>query len=186
MGAPCSLASGVDELAGDRSAEIPALSPTMSSMQNLALDFINRYFARWGQSPTLGELAAHLGTSRKRAHEIVHQLAAKQMIEVVAGKARGIRLVDRTKELSEQVVLARLLAEGWTIGAGSRIIFPPGEAEGVTENGLFLLPLLDHLAEADQMGMGTNGETETAGVAKHGRTRAAADPEATNRAGRSE
>jgi SOS-response transcriptional repressor LexA len=135
------------------------LSPTMSSMQNLALDFINRYFARWGQSPTLGELSAHLGTSRKRAHEIVHQLAAKQMIHVVGGKARGIRLIDRTKELSEQDVLARLLAEGWTIGAGSRIVYPPGHVEGVTENGLFLLPLLDHLAAADQTGI-KDGETD--------------------------
>src|SRR5258707_99321 len=160
MGAPCSLALGVDERPGESVAGPPMLSPTMSSMQNLALDFINRYFCRWGQSPTLGELAAHLGTSRKRAHEIVRQLAAKQMIEVVAGKARGIRLVDRTMELSEQAVLARLLAEGWTVGAGSRIIFPPGEVEGVTENGLFLLPLLDHLAEADQMGMGIDGGTE--------------------------
>jgi hypothetical protein len=152
MGAPCSLASGEGEKPGDRTVERAMLSPTMSSMQNLAMAFIQGYFTRWGVSPTLGELAAHLSTSRKRAHEIVHQLADKQMLDVVAGKARGIRLRDRTEELSEHDVLARLLREGWTIGDGSRIIFPPGDETGVTENGLFLLPLLDHDHEPDQCG----------------------------------
>jgi hypothetical protein len=135
------------------------LSPTMSSTQNLALAFIQGYFGRWGVSPTLGEISAHLSTSRKRAHEIVHQLATKRLLEVTAGKARGIRLVDRTQELSENQVLARLLAEGWTIGAGSRIIFPPGDAQGVTENGLFLLPLLDHDHDPDQAGT-KDGKTD--------------------------
>ena len=144
---------------GGAGGGLPHLSPTMSSMQNLAHDFIKGYFKRWGVSPTLSELGAHLKTSRKRAHELRKQLAAKGFIDVVAGQARGIRLIDRTSELSEQDVLARLLAEGWTIGAGSRIVFPPSEAQGVTENGLFLLPLLDHLSDADQTGI-KDGETD--------------------------
>jgi DNA-binding IscR family transcriptional regulator len=34
------------------------------------------------------------GVSRQRAHDIVHQMAVEKMIEVVAGKPRGIRLID--------------------------------------------------------------------------------------------
>jgi hypothetical protein len=100
------------------------LCATMSSRKLQALDFIKRYFAKWGHSPTLGEIGAHLGVSPKRAHDLVHQLAIEKMIEHISGKARGIRLVDRGQQLSEADVLLRLSSLGWTIGTGG-VIEPP-------------------------------------------------------------
>lgn len=122
MGAPVVLGAGEgDEGRGDP----PRLTPTMSSRKLLALRFIKTYFARWGHSPTLGELSAELRVSRKRAYDLVHQLADDQMIEVMSGKTRGIRLIDRGEELSEADVLARLVQMGWTIGKDNQVIVPP-------------------------------------------------------------
>src|SRR4051812_45210802 len=94
------FSSGVDE-----EQDPPRLTPEMSSRKLIALRFIKNYFVLWGHSPTLGELAAHLDVSRKRAHDLVHQLAEEEMIQVTAGKTRGIRLADRGEELSEADVL---------------------------------------------------------------------------------
>lgn len=141
-----------------RRPDAPArLSPTMSSRKLIALDFIKRYFARWGHSPTLGEIAAAMDVSSKRAHDLVRQLAAEKMIEHVAGKTRGIRLVEKAEELSEADVLARLSALGWTVGDGARLIEPPpgcppgaepnakacASGAPLTDKGLPLLPILD-------------------------------------------
>jgi hypothetical protein len=174
MGAPVSVASGEDGTAAGRTAGPPRLSPVMSSMQNLALDFIKRYFRRWAQSPTLSEIAAELGVNRKRAHELVKILAEKGFIETVPGKTRGIRLIDRTEELSEQDVLARLLADGWTIGDGSRILQPPGDP--VTENGLFALPLLDHPEVSDRVGIDKDGQDQAGGARPQPGNRRATGP----------
>jgi hypothetical protein len=150
------MEAGRDEFA---SGETARLSASMSSRKLLALDFIKRYFARWGHSPTLGEIAAVLEVSTKRAHDLVHRLAAEKMIEVTAGKTRGIRLVDRAEELSEADVLARLSAMGWTIGDGSQVIQPPlGQAYPLTEKGLPELPILDHVRDSDCGGTGTSGD----------------------------
>jgi hypothetical protein len=92
----------------------------MSSRKLIALDFIKSYFARWGHSPTLGELAAHLDVSRKRAYDLVHQLAEEEMIQVTAGKTRGIRLVDRGEELSEADVLCAWWRWAGPSGRGAR------------------------------------------------------------------
>ena len=136
------------------------ISAVMSSRQHQAKDFVERYFMRHGVSPTLGEIAAGIGVSKKRAHVVVHAIARKGTWEIVAGEARGIRLVDRTLELSENEVLARLLAAGWTIGDGNRIIQPGGLASTVTEKGLFALPLLDHAFGSDQAGSDEDGKTD--------------------------
>lgn len=140
----------------------------MSSRKLQALDFIKRYFLEWGHSPTRGEIAAELGVSTKRAHDLVDRLANDQMVERETGKTRGIRLVDRSEELTEADVLLRLSALGWTIGQGSRVIPPPtnpadaaiGAAivQGLMEKGLHALPLLDHVPD-DTTGAGINENT---------------------------
>lgn len=163
---------GWDEF-GAASAGVARLSPTMSSRKLIALDFIKRYFARWGHSPTLGEIGAALDVSPKRAHDLVHQLATEKMIEHVAGKARGIRLIEKAEELCEADVLARLNRLGWTIGDGNRVIAPPagegGEPDelalplltGLTEKGLPELPILDHDADGvESAGTDTSGESQ--------------------------
>ncbi|WP_185829152.1 LexA family protein [Sphingomonas ginkgonis] len=158
------------------------LSPTMSSRKLQALDWIKRYFARWGHSPTQGELAAALGISGKRANDLVHALARDKMIEHVAGAARGIRLIERGEELSEADVLIRLAAMGWTIGAGGTLIQAAGvmqpdpgpvasmlerlaalDAPALTEKGLSDLPLLDHdpLGDRDEEQDGTTAKASS-------------------------
>jgi hypothetical protein len=152
--------------------ELGRLTPAMSSRKLQARDFIYRYFARWGYSPTLGEIAGELGVSRKYAYDLVHQLATEKMIEVVAGKARGIRLIDRGEELSEADVLFRLLGLGWTVGQGDHVLIPPAApitAGGVTHavlralttNGLSGLTVLDFDPDdRGTAGMGIDGERE--------------------------
>jgi hypothetical protein len=144
----------------------------MSSRKLLALDFIKRYFAQWGRSPTLGELGAALGVSTKRAHDLVQSLASDRAIEHLAGKTRGIRLPDRAEELSEADVLVRLAALGWTVEDGNRLM-PPGigampragsaiadavsrSLAGLTEKELPLPPELDHIEWIEEAG--TNGK----------------------------
>ncbi|MDF1506438.1 hypothetical protein PYV61_26020, partial [Roseisolibacter sp. H3M3-2] len=53
------------------------------------LELVKAFNARYGRSPSMGEIAGHFGISRGRAHELVHALAFKRMIEVVHGKAYG-------------------------------------------------------------------------------------------------
>jgi hypothetical protein len=145
----------------------------MSSRKLQALDFIKRYFARWGKSPTLGELGAALGVSPKRAYDLVHQLAKEEMIEHVSGKARGIRLPDRTQELSEADVLVHLAKLGWTIGVEGLVVQPPAPVPGqardlsetllrtLTEKGLHGLPELDHEEDCELgSGEGSDGSNE--------------------------
>jgi hypothetical protein len=137
----------------------------MSSRKLHALDFIKRYFAKWAYSPTIGEIAAELKVSRQRAHDIVHRMAVEKMIEVVAGKPRGIRLIDRAEELSEADVLLRLLSEGWTVAHGDKIVVPPEGDSGsiaqlalvqLTRTGLSELLELDHVPEIDDAPPPTN------------------------------
>lgn len=142
------------------------LCPTMSSRKLQALDFIKRYFAQWGYSPTLGEIAAELEVSTKRAHDLVHALARDGLIEHIPGKTRGIRLLERSEELSEADVLLRLAAMGWTIGHGGYVIKAP-RGQGVDrlsaalltalmEKGLPDLPELDHDPAQSGKGSGSN------------------------------
>ncbi|MDP8995104.1 MAG: MarR family transcriptional regulator [Pseudomonadota bacterium] len=108
------------------------LSPTMRSRKLQALDFIKRFFAQWGHSPTLSEIAAALGVSKQRASGLVERLSRERQIEVVASKPRGIRLPDRSGEFSEADVLLRLQQMGVHI------------VGGLTEKGLPPLPELGH------------------------------------------
>ncbi|HXH52556.1 MAG TPA: hypothetical protein VNH53_03880 [Sphingomicrobium sp.] len=150
----------------------------MSSRKLLALDFIKRYFAQWGCSPTLGELAAELGVSNKRAHDLVHALAQAQMIEHAAGQTRGIRLINKSEELSETDVLLRLAASGWTIAYGDKMLVPAEAAsqppaavaaalaKALTEKGLPDLPELDHDPDEPAAGCGTYEAGARAGAAE--------------------
>lgn len=151
-------------------AESPRLTPEMRSRKLQAHDFIKRYFARWGHSPTLGELSSHLGVSRKRAYDLVHQLSEEQQIEVVAGRTRGIRLIDRSEELCEADVLARLVTFGWTVGRENEMIAPPLKLSfptpPLTEKGL---PPLDYIEdEAVETGDGSRGEGNDGKISETG------------------
>lgn len=162
----------------------------MSSRKLQALGFIKRYFLEWSQPPTLGEIAAELGISNKRAHDLVDQLVAEKLIEKIPGKTRGIRLVDRDEQMSEIDVLVRLAGMGWSIGLDDKIMRPPGAGregggpgativcgeeigkpgparalsetllKALTEKGLHALPQLDH-APIDLDEVGTDGSEQS-------------------------
>lgn len=115
------------------------LTPTMRSRKLQALDFIKRYFVEWGHSPSLDEIGAGLEVSKQRASELVQQLCDEDQIQRVAGKRRGIVLVERGEQLSEADVLLRLKQLGWHVDPDARLFLRP-----LTENGLPGLPELDH------------------------------------------
>lgn len=121
---------------------IDRLSPTMRSRKLQALTFIKGYFAEWGHSPSLDELGAAIGVSKQHAHDILRQLANDQMIRRVAGKRRGIELIDRAEELGEGDVLLRLAKLGWRIRHDDKTVAAP--AGDLTKIGLIDAPVLDH------------------------------------------
>jgi len=110
----------------------------MRSRKLQALDFIKRYFAQWGHSPSLDEIGAELGVSKQRANELVGQLSLEQQIRRVSGKKRGIELVDPKEEISEADALLRLRQLGWILPETSLSV------RTLTETGLNDLPRLDH------------------------------------------
>ena len=120
------------------------LSPTMRSRKLQALTFVKRYFAIWGKSPTLSEIAAALGVSIKRAHELVEQLSDEEQLRRIRGKRRGIELIDRGEEFSEADALLRLRALGWAIDEEVQRVgkTQPPLARPLTEKGLPDLPYL--------------------------------------------
>lgn len=111
----------------------------MRSRKLQALDFIKRYFAQWGASPSLDEVGGALDVSKQRAAVIIQQLCDDDQIQRVVGKTRGIVLIDQGERLSEADVLLRAAQLGWIVNPGERSIIRP-----LTEKGLPLLPVLDH------------------------------------------
>jgi SOS-response transcriptional repressor LexA len=123
------------------------LTPTMSSRKVQALDFIKRYFAEWGRSPSLGEIGAALGVSRQRAHELVAQLKSEAYIRNTAGQRRGLRLVDPKQEMSVADALLVLSEAGWKVFNDVQFVaLPLGEmAEPLTFPELPEVADLDHI-----------------------------------------
>lgn len=118
----------------------------MRSRKLQALDFVKRYFAQWGYSPSHSEIAAELDVSKKRVRELINQLARERMIDVVAGKHRGI-ILPEGGEISEAEVLVRLARAGWAISCEDKSLMPPGAAP-FPKKGLLTLPFLDHKPDA--------------------------------------
>lgn len=135
----------------------------MVSRKLLALDFIKSYFARWGASPSLDEIAAALEVSKQRAHELVQQLSEEAQIRHTRGKRRGIELVDPAQQMSQADALLRLRELGWRVSNDEKIIEPnPPEVQPpLTKAELPSLPFLDHDPERD-IGVG-NGHGDAAG-----------------------
>jgi SOS-response transcriptional repressor LexA len=133
----------------------------MSSRKVQALDFIKRYFAEWGRSPSLGEIGAGLGVSRQRAHELVAQLTAEAYIRNTVGQRRGLRLVDPKQEVSVADALLVLQREGWKVFNDVQFVaLPLGElAEPLTFPELPEAAELDHIP-AIELGAGRNDGTD--------------------------
>lgn len=96
------------------------LTPEMSSRKLQVLDFIKRYYAAWGSSPSYGEIAAGLTISRTRAKAIVNRLASEGQINREPGGRRGITLPVPAHPLTEADALLLLRREGWTVDADAQ------------------------------------------------------------------
>lgn len=130
----------------------------MRSRKLQALDFIKGFFARWGSSPSLGEIAAELGVSNKRAHELVGQLADEGLIRRRKGKHRGLELVGGKGPMSQADALLQLRECGWVVDNDAKTVaptLPEGAFPPLTNMGLPMLPELDHDPDLD-IGLGSH------------------------------
>jgi repressor LexA len=67
----------------------------LTPRQNEALTFIAGYVAARGYSPTLDEIAAHLGLAAKSgAHRIVCALIERGALTMLPNRARSIQIVE--------------------------------------------------------------------------------------------
>lgn len=98
-------------------------------MRLLVLAFVRDYIGHWGRSPSLGEVAAGLGTNRKRVFKSVRSLVRDGLLLRTPGP-RGLALpADR------DTALRVLVALGWTVDL---------DLERVTDRGLLPRPELDY------------------------------------------
>lgn len=65
----------------------------LTDRQQATFDFLARHLAQTGLPPTLGEVALFFGTRINAARKQLQILADKGWIELLPGKARGIRLL---------------------------------------------------------------------------------------------
>ena len=79
--------------------------------QHKTLDFIRQYIAREGLAPTLSEIAIGLGVSSKGSvHKQVQALAEAGYIELLAGRKRGIKIIEERDEESSLPLLGYIAA----------------------------------------------------------------------------
>lgn len=69
----------------------PRLSPQMSSRRLIVLKFVREYLAAWGESPSVGEIAAAAGCSRDAARQSIARLVRSGKLDKRPG-ARGLSL----------------------------------------------------------------------------------------------
>lgn len=95
---------------GVERSDAPArLSPGMASRRLLVLAFVRGYIGKWGQSPSYGEIAAGVGVSRVRAHQLVRKLVIDGQLLRHPGP-RGLSLPETRDEA------LRVLRElNWTV-----------------------------------------------------------------------
>ena len=94
------------------------MSDELTSRQQAILDFIRAQVDTQGLPPTLAEIAKAFGFNQTRAaHKHLLALEAKGQLQLIAGKARGIRLPrDRRRDALHLPILGRVAA-GAPIGA---------------------------------------------------------------------
>lgn len=93
---------------GESEHDPARLSPEMASFRALVLDFVAGYIARWGQSPSYGEIAAALGSNRTRVKRAVVSLERKGLL-IRAGGVRGLSLPDEIERARQTLARAGLL-----------------------------------------------------------------------------
>lgn len=136
--------TGVMMDAGDR------LTAEMASRAQLALRFIERYWAAHNYSPSYGEIAAGIGVNRDRARGAVRALERDGRVYRQRGRARCIVLPTR-----REAALAELRREGWHINNETLQLSPP------TYSPLSVPAALDHISAVE--GWGNDGADRDSG-----------------------
>lgn len=99
---------GFNKSAAD-AVDRPKLAPEMSSRRLLVLAFVRDYLAKWGESPSHGEIAAGLGISRTRSRQHVKALVKSGQLLSRPGP-RGLSMPTLRDEAVRQ-----LRELGWTV-----------------------------------------------------------------------
>lgn len=92
----------------------------ITDRQQAILDHLAAFIATQGRPPTLGELAGDFGIAVNAARKHLLALETKGLIEIDAGKARGIRLVGAPPVVDVPATLAVPLVG--RVAAGSPIM----------------------------------------------------------------
>ncbi len=132
---------------------VPPLSPVMSNRKLQVLDFIRLFHARHGVGPSLGEIAAAVGTTRTRVHDSIRKLAREGRVHHMPGQTRGVRPAETRDE-----ALRVLREEGW-------VILPDRNAASHPN----ALPLLDVIEEEEPVTNSGLPPTCSPGHERHGK-----------------
>ncbi|MFC3097357.1 LexA family transcriptional regulator [Alteraurantiacibacter palmitatis] len=119
--------------------ELRRLVPEMVSFKLLVLGFVRHYIATRGGSPSLGEIAAHTGSNRKRVRNAVLKLANEGLLLRRPGE-RGLSLPD-----IEADAVRQLRQLGWTVEESARIV-----ARRVTIHPLSTARVLDYSPQGSE------------------------------------
>lgn len=93
----------------------------LTERQQAILDFVRERIAADGMPPTWAEIAAAFGFRQTRAaQKHLQAIAAKGYLELLPGKARGIRLAEHPRASLQVPVLGRVAA-GVPIGADAGV-----------------------------------------------------------------
>lgn len=108
------------------------MPPTLTDRQQAVLDALLAHHARHGMPPTASELANAFGIHVNAARKHLQALAAKGLVELIPGKARGIRV---RAEGGGDIARSSLLPVVGRVAAGQPIL-----SEGQVEARLALDP----------------------------------------------
>lgn len=128
-----------------RDFDLPRLSATMASQRLLVLDFVRKYIARWGYSPSHGEIGAGLDIDRSRVRRAIRSLSADGLLIRTPG-TRGLAIPD-----AEADALRQLRALGWIINPQHEVI----------AKATLLPPAALDYVEPDERGVADDGTGET-------------------------
>jgi repressor LexA len=85
---------------------------TLTDRQQAILDYLSEHATTHGMPPTAGELAAAFGIQVNAARKHLQALAGKGLIELIPGKARGIRLPAPPRPDRHELPLVGRVAAG--------------------------------------------------------------------------
>jgi repressor LexA len=142
----------------------------ITDRQQAILDHLGAQLASEGRPPTLGELAAAFDISLNAARKHLHALAAKGLLELAPGKARGIRLLGASaassRSRSSRPSILELPLVG-RVAAGSPIMSEGNIEARYTLDATLFYPRADYLLRVEGESMRDAGIRDGDLIAVH-------------------